>query len=189
MSTIDTGHRDGCAFGRTARCTCTYLTQWDRRPEYTAPAFSGGPDKPAPTFTRSPELQQLHDAALRNSVRPGTLVIPDEMWGDFDFSHVAPGTPEVISASEYRRRKGPERCEHDNGWHWPALVSCKDWDANTLTQPDPEPTSAETYQSRLRAEAHTQAENARHWRRGYWVMAVCAVTGWAFAVARGIWGF
>lgn len=38
MST-DTGHRPGCSFGRTARCNCTYLAQWDRTPEYTAPAF------------------------------------------------------------------------------------------------------------------------------------------------------
>ncbi len=27
---VDTGHREGCAFGRTARCTCTYLALWDR---------------------------------------------------------------------------------------------------------------------------------------------------------------
>lgn len=38
MST-DTGHRNGCSFGRTARCNCTYLAQWDRTPEYTAPTF------------------------------------------------------------------------------------------------------------------------------------------------------
>jgi hypothetical protein len=48
VSAVDTGHRSGCAFGRTARCTCTYLAQWDKAPAYTAPAFSGGPDKPAP---------------------------------------------------------------------------------------------------------------------------------------------
>lgn len=36
----DTGHRQGCAFGRTARCTCTYITQWDRTPDYTTPTFS-----------------------------------------------------------------------------------------------------------------------------------------------------
>lgn len=36
---LSTGHRDGCSFGRTARCNCTYLAQWDRAPEYTAPTF------------------------------------------------------------------------------------------------------------------------------------------------------
>ena len=32
-------HRKGCSFGRTARCNCTYLAQWDKTPEYTAPTF------------------------------------------------------------------------------------------------------------------------------------------------------
>jgi hypothetical protein len=36
--TPDTGHVTGCAFGRTARCTCMYLLQWQRE-EYTAPTM------------------------------------------------------------------------------------------------------------------------------------------------------
>lgn len=42
MST-DIGHRKGCSFGRTARCNCTYLAQWDKAPEYTAPTFRAEP--------------------------------------------------------------------------------------------------------------------------------------------------
>lgn len=30
---------------------------------------------------------------------------------------------------------------------------------------------------------------ARHWQKGYWLMAGLAVTGWGVAAARGIWGF
>jgi hypothetical protein len=33
MSDIDTGHRPGCSFGRTARCNCTYLAQWGPVPQ------------------------------------------------------------------------------------------------------------------------------------------------------------
>lgn len=36
----DTGHVKGCAFGRTARCTCMYIKHWDKSPAYTAPAFA-----------------------------------------------------------------------------------------------------------------------------------------------------
>lgn len=41
------GHTPGCANARTGKCLCTYLAQWD--------------SKPAVEFTRSPELQELHE--------------------------------------------------------------------------------------------------------------------------------
>lgn len=45
-------HREGCAVVRTGRCTCAYLAQWDRKPEYTAPTW----DENAPTRRTQPPI-------------------------------------------------------------------------------------------------------------------------------------
>lgn len=65
MST-DTGHLPGCSFGRTARCNCIYLKQWQedsqRQDEIERDTIS---------FHRSPELQKLweeNDARLPISI-------------------------------------------------------------------------------------------------------------------------
>jgi hypothetical protein len=65
VSAVDTGHRSGCAFGRTARCTCTYLAQWDKRPAYTAPAFVPRDIEGNPLMDPDYE-QEFHDEQLRS---------------------------------------------------------------------------------------------------------------------------
>jgi hypothetical protein len=172
----DTGHRKGCAFGRTARCTCTYLAQWDKHPEYTAPAFSGGPDKPA-------------------LLGPGVMIIPDELWEDFDPTALkASGAPEFVSASQYRaRQEQPAPFPMEEKDYYPVID--KPLKALTVAGEIWEP-------RRLRANTHTR----RQWqwlegRRDHWrsraranagaagIFFLSAAAGWAYAIARGVWGF
>lgn len=70
--TIDTGHRTGCAFGRTARCTCMYLMQWDKHPEYTAPTMRKDPGAPFPLEEKD------YYPVVEEPVK--ALVVNDEIW-------------------------------------------------------------------------------------------------------------
>lgn len=75
----DPGHSAGCSNARTGKCICDYLAQWDSKP---APAGA--------TFTRSPELQELHDTRLAGK---GTLQIPTADGGFTEFDLNEPATP------------------------------------------------------------------------------------------------
>jgi hypothetical protein len=233
----DTGHRPGCAFGRTPRCTCTYLAQWDTTP---APA--------AATFTRSPELQELHDNRLAGK---GTLQIPaaDGSFIEFDLNASHP----------------PMMCVgHDRvGWHYTEAISCEEWekeldrvgaekkpapvadtagymsreDAESLfnvpgtltpretkmqlpvviaTAGDPaelaekiirqnpeyfghldpegiyrpaEPSDIAKQLSDEKLRTEYQKGRAKMWEKNAMIASIMGTAGWAFAVARGVWGF
>jgi hypothetical protein len=172
----DTGHRKGCAFGRTARCTCTYLAQWDKHPDYTAPAFSGGPDKPA-------------------LLGPGVMIIPDELWEDFDPTALkASGAPEFVSASQYRaRQEQPAPFPMEEKDYYPVI----DKPLKALT------VAGEIWEPRRR-RANTYTRGQWQWlegRRDHWrsraranagaagIFFLSAAAGWAYAIARGVWGF
>jgi hypothetical protein len=163
----DTGHRPGCAFGRTARCTCTYLAQWDKHPAYTAPAFSGGPDKPA-------------------LLGPGVMIIPDELWEDFDPTALkASGAPEFVSASQYRaRQEQPAPFPMEEKDYYPVID--KPLKALTVAGEIWEPRKFRLDQQE-RAEYHKK--RAKSWEKQVLITSILGTAGWAYAIARGVWGF
>lgn len=197
--TAPAGHRSGCSHPRTGKCICAYLAQWDKHPGYTAP-----------TFTRSPELQKLHDFTEQMSAE-GRIISIDTLPGrvsEWDGLFKDPGT---LNPRGDATGNLDERCtKHEHSWHFVKdHLSCEEWDDYVLGA---DGFSEVTYHpdamvrltglaadrrvraAELRAgNAHTRTkhwrEQARHWQKGYWFMAAAAVAGWGFAAARGVWGF
>jgi hypothetical protein len=140
----DTGHRKGCAFGRTARCTCTYLAQWDKHPDYTAPAFSGGPDKPAlhlpVVIATGGDPAELAEKIIRQN---------PEYFGHIDPEGIyRPSESEKLSAEHYRKDRDKALKMYDHQY--------------------------------IRAE---------YWKKHGLIATWLGIAGWAFAIARGVWGF
>lgn len=201
MSGTDTGHLKGCSFGRTSRCNCTYLAQWDRTPEFTAA-----------TFTRSPELQELHDAAALFK-HPGTLVprkpLPTEedIIAEIDALHSELTDGDAAEVSAHGSR---DRCEfHPYAWHYPDKTSCEEFNERLLggagfTELDEHPDAmvqlAGKIATRLVGDARQETGDERlrtkYWYKEYqdlhrrygWLLGF-ALAGWALGLARGIWGF
>lgn len=112
------GHRSGCPAQRTGKCLCDYLAQWDNQEQ---PATLEASKERLADFTaqmsdegRIITIDTLNgrtsewDGVFKDPTKlgPGVMVIPDEMWDDFEPSRVRlSGSPEFISASEYQRRQ------------------------------------------------------------------------------------
>lgn len=179
----NTGHRKGCAFGRTARCTCTYLKQWDRAPAYTAPTYKLGVLSHKPLAASEDIMAELDQ--LRTEMT-------------------------MADAVEISRRGTRARCTaHPYSWHFTASMTCAQFEEQLLgaegfsalaDHPVEIVRLAAKTSNRLvrAAQLETSAEKLRtkYWHREYldvrrqhFIMFSLAIAGWSFSIARGVWGF
>lgn len=185
-----------CAVTRMTPEEALALRHFDVTPSLKVSTLTVDPSKAA--IAPKIKISKLTADQLADSgslVSPGTLVIPDELWADFDPKGVkVSGAPEFISASEYKARQNGGLVAKGG---WPTAITAYD-DGGNAEKLFKHPGKLETitdaeFEKRARATVTGNMDLVEDlveqvkWNRGWkWTWFASAAFGWTSFIVYAI---